>query len=254
MKQTRLIMGMPVVVEIADREVTQELFEEVFAYFTYVDWMFSTYKKDSEISAINEGKKHPSEWSDDVKRVFALAEETKQATNGFFDIVTLDGSYDPSGLVKGWAIFNAAQLLRNRGVSNFYIEIAGDIEAVGLSSTGKPWLIGVQNPFNKKREMVKVIHLSDKGVATSGLYARGQHIYNPHEKRAVETDVVSLTVIGPNIYEADRFATAAFAMGRKGIEFIEDLEGFEGYAIDQEGTATFTSGFNHFTKEKELYV
>ena len=241
-------MGMPVVVEIADREVTQELFEEVFAYFTYVDEMFSTYKKDSEISAINEGKKKPSEWSDDVKRVFALAEETKQATNGYFDIVTPDGSYDPSGLVKGWAIYNAAQLLRNRGVSNFYIEIAGDIEAAGHSALGKPWSIGVQNPFDKKREIVKAIHLSNKGVATSGLYARGQHIYNPHKKSTVETNVVSLTVIGPNIYEADRFATAAFAMERKGIEFIEDLDGFEGYAIDTKGMATFTSGFNQYTK------
>jgi thiamine biosynthesis lipoprotein len=50
-------------------------------------------------------------------------------------------------------------------------------------------------------------------------------------------------VIGPNVYDADRFATAAFAMGRNGIEFIEKLAGFEGYLIDQERQATYTSGF-----------
>ncbi len=59
-------------------------------------------------------------------------------------------------------------------------------------------------------------------------------------------DVKSLTVIGPDIYEADRFATAAFAMGRGGIDFIESLEGFEGYMIDASKTATFTSGFGRY--------
>ncbi len=55
--------------------------------------------------------------------------------------------------------------------------------------------------------------------------------------------MVSLTVIGPNVYEADRFATAAFAMGKNGIAFIEQLQGFEGYQIDGAGIATMTSGF-----------
>ena len=63
---------------------------------------------------------------------------------------------------------------------------------------------------------------------------------------ALVTDVVSLSVIGPNIYEADRFATAAFAMGQEGIRFIERLEGFEGYMIDRHGQATFTSGFTRY--------
>jgi thiamine biosynthesis lipoprotein len=53
-------------------------------------------------------------------------------------------------------------------------------------------------------------------------------------------------VIGPNIYEADRFATAAFAMESAGILFIEELEGFEGYMIDQHGLATYTSGFERY--------
>jgi thiamine biosynthesis lipoprotein len=60
------------------------------------------------------------------------------------------------------------------------------------------------------------------------------------------TDVVSLTVIGPNIYEADRFATAAFAMGEEGIRFIGRLAGFEGYMIDRRGQATFTNGFTRY--------
>lgn len=59
-------------------------------------------------------------------------------------------------------------------------------------------------------------------------------------------EVMGITVIGPDIYEADRFATAAFAMGRDGIVFIEKLEGFEGYLIDKDKCATYTSGFERY--------
>jgi len=56
-----------------------------------------------------------------------------------------------------------------------------------------------------------VVYVTDEGIATSGTYLRGEHIYNPKTGEAA-SEIVSLTVIGPNIYEADRFATAAFAM------------------------------------------
>lgn len=244
-------MGMPVVVEINDKEATPKLFDEVFAYFTYVDEKFSTYKDTSEISAINRGEISPDAGSEDMRLVFALSEETKKFTNGYFDIVSRDGKYDPSGLVKGWAIFNAARLLKACGVKNFYVEAGGDIEVSGRNADGNPWRVGIENPLSDngaKKEIVKMVHLDNKGIATSGTYKRGLHIYDPVNRGVpLECDVVSLTVIGPNIYEADRFATAGFAMGRAGIEFIERLSGFEGYQIDRSGIATMTSGFHAYT-------
>jgi thiamine biosynthesis lipoprotein len=63
--------------------------------------------------------------------------------------------------------------------------------------------------------------------------------------------MVSLTVIGPNVYEADRFATAAFAMGQDGLSFLENLEGFEGYAVTKDKQGWCTSGFNSYlSKDK----
>ncbi len=85
-----------------------------------------------------------------------------------------------------------------------------------------------------------------EGVATSGTYIRGQHIYNPKERKSELTEIVSLTVIGPNIYEADRLATAAFAMGRAGINFIEKLDVFEADMIDNKGRATLTTNFDKY--------
>lgn len=246
MKQTRMLMGMPITLEVVDAAATDELFDMVFAYFEYVDGKFSIYKTDSEISLINNRTLTLEQSSEDMRTVFALAEQTRRETNGYFDIAQ-NGIYDPSGLVKGWAIYNAAEILRQKGSENFYVDAGGDIQAVGKNSRGQNWRVGIRNPFNMN-EIVKVLSISDSGVATSGTYIRGQHIYNPKNNGQEIADVMSLTVIGPNIYEADRFATAAFAMGRAGIMFIENLENFEGYMIDAHKQATFTSGFARYIR------
>lgn len=243
-------MGMPVVIEIVDSNATEEVFEEVFDYLISIDERFSPYKKSSEITLYNEGKILKKDLSDDLKKIFELGEKTKNETDGFFNI-SHDGKIDPSGLVKGWAIYHAGELLRKKGFKNFYVEIAGDIEIAGFNSEGKKWVIGIRNPFNKN-ENVKVVSLSERGIATSGNYERGLHIYNPKEKKLAE-EIASLTVIGPNVYEADRFATACFAMGKEGIYFIEKLSGFEGYMIDHNGLATFTSGFEEYLPVRNAF-
>lgn len=247
MKQTKLLMGMPVTVEIVDSQADDDIFKEVYDYFRYVDSKYSTYKKGSEISRINKGLPQ-SRWSDEMKMVLSMCDQTKSETDGYFDIVR-DGKRDPSGLVKGWAIQNAAGIIAKRGYRNFYIDAGGDIQASGKDSQGSSWRVGIRNPFNRD-EVIKNISVSTEGVATSGTYIRGQHIYNPLNPNEKINDIVAITVIGPDIYNADRFATAAYAMGKKGIEFIENLKGYEGYMIDKDKTATMTSGFGRYEKQQ----
>ncbi len=235
---------MPITIEVADHAVTEHVLDDMFGYFQHIDDKFSTYKETSEISSINRNEIPIDASSEDMRMVFELSEQTRRETDGYFDI-TRNGTYDPSGLVKGWAIHNVADMLRQRGFENFYVDAGGDIEAAGKNSRGQNWRVGIRNPFNMN-EIVKVLSISEAGVATSGTYIRGQHIYDPMSDDPLLTGVVSLTVIGPNVYEADRFATAAFAMGREGIFFIESRAGLEGYLIDREGQATFTSGWERF--------
>ncbi|MBI5004504.1 FAD:protein FMN transferase [Candidatus Kaiserbacteria bacterium] len=246
MKDTRLIMGMPVVVEIVGSD--RDILEKVFEYFTAIDERFSTYKETSEISRINRGELSPSEYSDDMRAVLKLAEDTKHATHGYFDIRTPQGTIDPSGVVKGWAINGAAQLLHEQGYHDFWVEAGGDIQTSGHNAADAPWSVGIRNPFDA-REIVKVLYPAGRGIATSGDYIRGKHIYDPHTMQPAASDITSLTVIGPDVDEADRIATAAFAMGIDGILFVESLEGFEAYAIDRDGTATLTSGLAACTQE-----
>ena len=241
MRLTRLLMGMPITVDIVGaRDVT--VLEAVFAYFEDVDRRFSTYKPTSEIEAINRGEIGPAHYSDAMREVLAIAERTREETDGYFDIRSEGGRLDPSGIVKGWAIRNAAGIVAASGAKDYFIDAGGDIQSAGRNPSGEEWSVGIRNPFAED-EIIKVVYPRGRGIATSGTYVRGQHIRNPrHPERAVD-DIVSLTVLGSDVLEADRFATAAFAMGKPGIYFLEEKPGLEGYVVDVNGRATMTSGF-----------
>ena len=237
-------MGMPITVEIADPAVTENDFDAIFSYFRSVDEQFSPYKATSEVSRLNSGEIEEKDYSGEMKEVLSLAEKTKKDANGYFD-VWHKGIFDPSGIVKGWSIYNAAKILDARGLSHFYVDAGGDIEVRGKNAEGALWRVGIRNPF-ETNSIIKTLQLTDCGVATSGTYIRGQHIYNPHDPDSEIKDIVSLTVIGPNVYEADRFATAAFAMGRDGIAFLASIPYLAAYVIDAKGIATMTPNFEKF--------
>ena len=248
MKQTQKIMGMDVVIILVDSKISEGIFDNAFNYLRAVDEKFSTYKPNSEISKINDHVVNNSLFSNEMQEIFKLSEETRIETNNFFNIKNKENKYDPSGLVKGWAIHNTAKILREHGCKNFLIDIGSDIQVDGKNEVGENWAIGIKNPFNPDKEIIKIVYLTNCGVATSGKYAKGNHIYNPNDSLDTLNEIVSVTVIAKNIYEADRFATAVFAMGKDGINYLEDKNGLEGYVIDKNGIATMTSGFEQYTK------
>lgn len=232
-------MDMPVVVEVVDDKVRQEDIEKIFEYFKYIDDKFSTFKEDSEITRINRGEIKRESSSNDMQEVLRLCDETEAETDGYFTMHRGE-KLDPLGLVKGWAIWKAAGQLKDMGYKKYYVDAGGDIQ-----TAGRKWRVGIRNPFNRN-ENVRIVEVDGQGVATSGTYIRGQHVVNPKKLDEPITEIVSLSVIGPNIYEADRMATAAFAMGKLGIGFISKLKGFEGYMISKDGVATFTPGWEKY--------
>lgn len=242
MKDTRIIMGMPVTIEVVDRCKKKDL-EDIFSYFVWVDNMFSTFKKNSEISKINRGEIDKKDFSKEMNNVLKLCEKTKKETNGFFDIKQND-KMDPSGIVKGWAILSAAKILKEKGFENYYVDAGSDIQISGKNKDCALWSLGIRHPFVKD-QIVKILNVTNCGVATSGIYERGTHISNPKTKKPAD-EIVSLTVIGPNILEADRFSTGAFPMGKEAINFIEKTKELEGYMIDKDGIGTSTSGFDKY--------
>lgn len=245
MIKTEQIMGMPVTVHLPGLNSRDKLFKTVFNYFRAIDRQFSPYIATSEVSQINQTK-DISNVSGDMRLILELADKTKLETDGYFD-AWHRGIFDPSGIVKGWAIQQSAELITGAGHNNFYVEAGGDIMTGGHNGKGGLWRVGIRNPFNRY-ENVKVVELNNEGIATSGIAIRGQHIYDPHYPGRPIDAVVSLTVIAPTVYDADRFATAAFAMGRDGIHDINKRQKLEGYMIDIDGIATMTDGFERYAK------
>ena len=255
MRRTELIMGMPITVAIPDRErldtpagtvrlpTTDAAAGAVFDHFRSVDRQFSPYRPGSETCRIDRGELAPGSASPEMREVLRLSEETKSLTDGYFD-PWFQGRFDPSGLVKGWAIARAARILDEDGFISFCIEAGGDIEVRGANDEGKPWVIGLRSPFDPGK-LTHRLRLQNRGIATSGTYIRGRHIYNPKDGTRAEA-IASLTVIGPDVFEADRLATAAFAMGAAGIEFLVGLPGIDACSIGRDAMATFTPGFAEY--------
>ena len=158
----------------------------------------------------------------DVRHVLAACDHLATVTGGAFDARRhrADGRIDPSGYVKGWAIEEAAWLLDAAGARNYWINAGGDIVARGLAATGRPWRVGIRHPDQADR-VAAVLEVSDRAVATSGDYERGDHVTDPRTGRAA-TGLRSVTVVGPRLAFTDAYATAVFAMGLEGLTWLAE--------------------------------
>jgi thiamine biosynthesis lipoprotein len=135
-------------------------------------------------------------------------------------------------------------MLSRAGASRFQINAGGDIVVAGHPDGERCWRIGIQHPL-RARDVALVLALRDGAVATSGMYARGGHVVDPFGGRV--SDLLSVTVVGPDLARADAFATAAFAMGRdRGAAFCAWLEGYCAALICADGTVLSTPGLDRY--------
>lgn len=238
MRRVAQRMGMPVSIDIPDAD-NNEPFGAVFALLHDIDQRFSPYKPESEVCAIQTGRTPMTELSLEMGEVIRACEVYQKQTNGYFSPY-FAGAFDPTGYVKGWAIARAGELLQQRGLSTFLINIAGDVLA--RSTGGHVWRIALQHPQNARRIM-GTVQATNIAVATSGTTARGRHIVNPHSGQPA-SELLSATVIGPDIIAADVFATATCAMGKPGREFIADQTGYEALLVTTDLSAYVTAGFS----------
>lgn len=231
---------MPVTVEVVDEQADPRVIDEVYADFRVLDQTFSPFVPGSAVSLINRGELDPLEAGDLVRQALDLCRLYEVATGGYFS-AWIGGRLDPSGLVKGWAIDRACTLLDGRGYRNFFVDAGGDIQTRGVKGDAGPWRVGLRHPVERDRVM-HVILAEGLAIATSGSYEKGDHILDPHTGVAA-TDLVCLTVVGPDILSADVYATAAFAMGHAGLAFVERMPGYEAFAVSRDLRGRGTAGF-----------
>jgi FAD:protein FMN transferase len=241
-RRVEQIMGMPIIVDVRD-DVTDATLDEVFDWFREVDERFSTYKDDSDISRLNRNELALRDAHPDVRAVIARCDELREATGGFFDCRYASLlEVDPSGLVKGWSVDRAGELLEARGVENYSINAAGDVRTRGAAVPEPAWRTGIQHPEMADR-VAAVVEANDLAIATSGAYVRGEHILDPHTRRP-PAGLLSVTITGDDLGTADALATATFAMGEEGPAFATAIQPYEAYLILADGTSLATSGFS----------
>ena len=242
LQRVEQIMGLPIVLDVRDEGADDATVEPAFDWLREVDARFSTYKDDSEISRLNRHELSLERAHRDVRAVLARCDALRTQTRGYFD-ARYAGSeaVDPSGLVKGWAVDRAAALLDRAGLRNYALNAGGDIRLRGGALPDSYWSVGIEHPL-LPLEIAAVLEVSDTAVATSGAYARGQHVLDPHSGKP-PNGVLSVTIVGPELATADAFATAAFAMGSAGPDWTRGLEGYEAMTILADGRVLSTAGF-----------
>jgi FAD:protein FMN transferase len=102
------------------------------------------------------------------------------------------------------------------------------------------WRVGIRHPSDRT-QVVAVVSGDDLAVATSGAYARGDHVFDPHTHRP-PNGVLSVTITGPDLATADAYATAAFAMGLAGPAWTARLRGYEALTLLADGRSLYTLG------------
>ena len=141
---------------------------------------------------------------------------------------------DCSAVAKGFGVDVVADLLRSRGVSNFMVEIGGEIVVSGQNPQCQAWNVGVNRPdddsLSVSQNLQTILPLTDCAMATSGNYRnyyeaggrRLAHTIDPHSGYPVQHSLLSATVIAPTCAEADAYATSFMVLGLDSAKTILD--------------------------------
>lgn len=155
-----------------------------------------------------------------------------------------------NAIVPGFAAEEVSNLLHQRGFTNTYVDVGGEIRVRGHNHSGQPWRVGIERPDYDATEgaaVEVVLNVSDRAVATSGDYRnyvtgedgqRYAHIFDTRTGRPASTRVASVSVVATNAGLADALATTLFAMGpAEGIPWLTNWPGTEALFLMRDGTS-----------------
>lgn len=164
---------------------------------------------------------------------------------------------DCSAIAKGYGCDAVARMLRGKGVSNFMVEIGGEVVTSGISEKRVPWKIGVTKPvddtLNAGGDLQTILNVTDMAMATSGNYRnfyykdgkKYAHTINPKTGRPVQHNILSSTVLAEDCATADAYATAFMVMGldkaRKVLERHPELMAYFIYSDEKGNNAVWFS-------------
>lgn len=239
-RRTHAVMGSVASVHVHDEldsGFVEAVVTEVFTELDRLEGIFSTFRVDSEISRMNRGELHHLDASREVIDVLDACVFMESISSGAFSSRRADGSLDPAGFVKGWAVERAARRLDGAGLRHWCLSLGGDMQLGDAPDTHdepRGWKIGIADPSDRGRVVTGLL-VQRGAVATSGSAERGRHIIDPRDGAPAD-HWASFTVCGPSLSWADAFATAAFVMGESGIEWVHRFDGYTALGVRPDGS------------------
>ena len=133
-----------------------------------------------------------------------------------------DAQLDLGGIAAGYGVDRAVAALRAWGIENGFVNVGGDIYALGAGEDGDPWEVGVRSPYDP-RALAGTVRLSDRAIATSGDYEqyfdhggrRYHHILDPRTAEPRLSATHGVTVAAASCLAVDAATTACFGMERE---------------------------------------
>ena len=151
---------------------------------------------------------------------------------------------DVNAIAQGYSVDVVADFLEEHGITNYLVEIGGEIKTKGVNKKGKVWKIGIDKPFDNNmvpgENLQAIVYLSNKSLATSGNYRKFyehdgikySHTIDPKTGYPVTHSLLSATVIANDCMTADAYATAFMVMGlEKAFDLATKLPDLEAYFI-----------------------
>lgn len=222
---TLTAMTLPFTISLAtsDKAFAEEklaqLAPKVQAELDRLEEKFSAFRKSSLVSRFQAGDQTPI-LDAEFQAVYAQVTILKNRSQGYFDPY-FQGSYNPTGFVKGWVVERIFQqliqpLLTYPAILATSLNGGGDLQVKVKEGTDFSWQIGIENPDNLQ-ELLAIYPLTQGGLATSGLSKRGRHL-----SILGKEDLKQVTVLADSLAWADSWATALFSAGQeKAAELIQ---------------------------------
>lgn len=173
---------------------------------------------------------------------------------------------DCSSIAKGFGCDRVAALFDRKGISNYMIEIGGEVVVKGQNPQAKNWSIGISKPTDDSlainSELQTILKLSDIAMATSGNYRnfyykdgkKYAHTINPHTGYPVQHSLLSATVLASDCMSADAYATSFMVMGlEKAQKFIADHPYLDAYFIYTDENGQLQTWFTEGMKKRILH-
>lgn len=166
---------------------------------------------------------------------------------------------DLSAIAKGYGVDRVAALLEGEGITDYLVEVGGELRGRGSSPRGDAWRIAIERPETSRRSVFRVVELHDTGMATSGDYRnyfeiggeRYSHSIDPATGRPVTHRLASVTVLAPSTMLADGWATALLVLGpERGFALAQAKEIAALFIVRAEGgyEAKATAAFDAATE------